>query len=265
MARPEDLGADEIARLFFEYRATGNRAVRNTLVEAHRGLGLAIARDYSGRGVEDDDLRQVALLGILKAVERFDPERGIPFSAFASRTVNGELKRWFRDRTWTVRPPRAAQERHLEVRSTTERMVQELGRAPTVAELAAALGATQDEILEALEASAAYRGSSLDAPRGGSDEPDARTLGDTLGTGEQGYGHSEARVVVADLLETLPEREATIVRLRFYEELTQSEIAERVGISQMHVSRLLRRSLLALREHLGDEALGDEGLRDDEA
>lgn len=254
MAASDDLGPGEITALFREYRETGRRALRNRLIETHRGLGLAIAADYSGRGVEDDDLRQIALLGILKAVERFDPERGIPFSSFASRTVNGEIKRWFRDRTWTVRPPRSAQERHLEVRKVTERLSQELGRAPTVAELGADIGATEDEVLEALEASAAYRGASLDAPRGTTPEGDARTLGDSLGGGESGFGRTEARVLVGELLERLPEREAMILRLRFFEELTQSEIAEQVGISQMHVSRLLRKTLLQLRERLGESA-----------
>lgn len=245
--------ADVEAR-FREYRATGKRSLRNELIETHRGLAMTIASDYSGRGVDDDDLRQIALLGVLKAVERYDPERGIPFGAFASRTVNGEIKRWFRDRTWTVRPPRSAQERHLELRRATEELTQRTGRAPSVAELAVELELTEDEVLEAMEASAAYRGASIDAPRSSSSEGEGRSLAETLGSGEEGYGRSEARVLVGDLLETLPEREATILRLRFYEELTQSEIAERVGISQMHVSRLLRRTLVGLRDQLGESA-----------
>lgn len=240
---------------FRAYRDTGKRSIRNELIEAHRGLAMTIAADYSGRGVEDDDLRQIALLGILKAVERYDPERGIPFGAFASRTVNGEIKRWFRDRTWTVRPPRSAQERHLELRRATEELTQRLGRAPTVKELGKELELSEDEVLEAMEASAAYRGASLDAPRSsGTSDGEGRTLAESLGSGETGYGRSEAGVLVAELLETLPEREATILRLRFYEEMTQSEIAEKVGISQMHVSRLLRRTLLQLRERVGEDA-----------
>jgi RNA polymerase sigma-B factor len=244
----------DIESRFRQYRETGRRAIRNELVEAHRGLAMTIAADYSGRGVDDDDLRQIALLGMLKAVERYDPGRGIPFGAFASRTVNGEIKRWFRDRTWAVRPPRSAQERHLELRRATEELTQRLGRAPTVAELAEEMDLSTDEVLEAMEASAAYRGTSLDSPRAaaGGSEREGRSLSETLGDGDEGYGRTEARVLVADLLEALPEREATIVRLRFYDELTQSEIAERVGISQMHVSRLLRKALLQLRERLGD-------------
>jgi RNA polymerase sigma-B factor len=252
LAAPNSAG---IEAKFRAYQATKKRSLRNELIEAHRGLAMTIASDYSGRGVEDDDLRQIALLGILKAVERYDPERGIPFGAFASRTVNGEIKRWFRDRTWTVRPPRSAQERHLELRRATEELTQRLGRSPNVKELAHELELTEDEILEAMEASAAYRGASLDAPRSaGSSEGESRTLAESLGTGEVGFGRSEAGVLIAELLETLPEREATILRLRFYEEMTQSEIADQVGISQMHVSRLLRRTLLQLRERVGEDS-----------
>jgi RNA polymerase sigma-B factor len=258
MTRSGQLGPEEVLELFRAYRRTEARHLRNRLIEQHRGLGLAIAADYSGRGVEDDDLRQIALLGILKAVERYDPERGIPFSSFASRTVNGEIKRWFRDRTWTVRPPRSAQERHLEVRKVTERLAHELGRAPTVSEIGKAINATDDEVLEALEASGAYRGASLDAPRGTTAEGESRTLADTLGDRESGFGLTETKMLVANLLERLPEREATILRLRFFEELTQSEIAEQVGISQMHVSRLLRRTLLQLRERIGASAAPDD-------
>ncbi len=254
MDGPDELGPEEILALFRKYQETGRRSIRNQLIEHHRGLGLAIAADYSGRGVEDDDLRQIALLGILKAVERYDPERGIPFSSFASRTVNGEIKRWFRDRTWTVRPPRSAQERHLEVRQVTERLSHELGRAPTVRELAREIDATEDEVLEAMEAAAAYRAASLDAPRGSSVDGGTRTLGDSLGGGETGFGRMEAKVVIGELLDRMPEREAMILRLRFFDERTQSEIAEEIGISQMHVSRLLRKALLQLRERLGETA-----------
>jgi RNA polymerase sigma-B factor len=248
LAAPNPAGIEE---KFREYQRSGKRSLRNQLIEAHRGLAMTIASDYSGRGVEDDDLRQIALLGILKAVERYDPERGIPFGAFASRTVNGEIKRWFRDRTWTVRPPRSAQERHLELRRATEELTQRLGRSPNVRELAHELELSEDEILEAMEASAAYRGASLDAPRSaGSSEGESRTLAESLGAGESGFARSEAGVLVAELLQTLPEREATILRLRFYEEMTQSEIADQVGISQMHVSRLLSQTLDRLRKRL---------------
>src|SRR4029434_3310799 len=150
---PEEL----LDRRFRDFRDTQERSVRNELVEAHRGLAARIANDYRGRGVDLDDLVQIAMLGILKAVERFDPARGIPFSSFASRTVNGEIKRYFRDRTWAVRPPRSAQERHLDLRRARAALSSRLGRPPTVAELAAELDISTDEVLDAVEAGAAYR------------------------------------------------------------------------------------------------------------
>jgi RNA polymerase sigma-B factor len=238
----------ELDDLFHVYGASRDRAVRNRLVEAHRGLAASIANDYRGRGVELDDLVQIALLGTLKAIERFDPDRGIPFSSFASRTVNGEIKRYFRDRTWAVRPPRTAQERHLDLRRASATMSARLGRAPTVAELAAEMGIDDDEVLDAMEAGAAYRATSLDARRPGDDE--GTSLAERLPGTDTASRPVELRMLVGQLLERLPAREATILRLRYYDELTQSEIATRLGISQMHVSRLIRRCLIDLREAL---------------
>ena len=245
MTSGPDAEIPPVEDLFEVYRSSGDRSVRNRLVEAHRGLAASIANDYRGRGVELDDLIQIAMLGTLKAVERFDPDRGIPFSSFASRTVNGEIKRYFRDRTWAVRPPRSAQERHLDLRRARSGLSTQLGRAPTVAELAAQMGISTDEVLDALEAGAAYRATSLDARRPGDD--DTTPLAERLSTGEAPSRPVEMRVLVDQLLDTLPAREATIMRLRFYEDMTQSEIAERLGISQMHVSRLMRRCLDDLR------------------
>ncbi|HET6953316.1 MAG TPA: SigB/SigF/SigG family RNA polymerase sigma factor [Acidimicrobiales bacterium] len=234
--------------LFLDYRAAGERAVRNRLVEAHRGLAASIANDYRGRGVDLDDLVQIAMLGMLKAVERFDPARGIPFSSFASRTVNGEIKRYFRDRTWAVRPPRSAQERHLDLRRARTALSSRLGRPPTIDELAAELDLSTDEVLDAVEAGAAYRATSLDARRVG--DEDGGALADRLPAGDAPNGPVEMRLLVDQLLDNLPRREAEIMRLRFFDELTQSEIAERLGISQMHVSRLMRRCLGDLRAAL---------------
>jgi RNA polymerase sigma-B factor len=234
--------------LFAAYRATEERAIRNQLVEVHRGLAASIANDYRGRGVDLDDLVQIAMLGMLKAVERFDPGRGIPFSSFASRTVNGEIKRYFRDRTWAVRPPRSAQERHLDLRRARGALSSRLGRPPTVAELAAELDISSDDVLDAIEAGAAYRATSLDARRRGDD--DGGPLAERIPGSDSSNGRVELRVLVDQLLDTLPAREAQIMRLRFYDELTQSEIAERLGISQMHVSRLMRRCLVDLRAAL---------------
>jgi RNA polymerase sigma-B factor len=238
----------DLDRLFVAYQASGERAVRNRLVEAHRGLAASIANDYRGRGVDLDDLVQIAMLGMLKAVERFDPERGIPFSSYASRTVNGEIKRYFRDRTWAVRPPRSAQERHLDLRRARTALSSRLGRPPTVDELAAELDISPDDVLDAVEAGAAYRATSLDARRAG--DEDGGPLADRLPAGDAPNGPVEMRLLVDQLLDQLPEREAEIMRLRFYDELTQSEIAERMGISQMHVSRLMRRCLGDLRAAL---------------
>lgn len=244
-------GQDEIDALFREYRRTGRRALRNRLVNAHAGLAGHIAKDYAGRSVEYDDLRQVALIGMVKSVERWDPERGVPFSAFASRTVNGELKRYFRDRTWAVRPPRGMQELAVTLSRVTNELTQSLGRAPTVNELAEATDASEDEILEALEARTSYRASSLDAPRPGAEDDGAgSSLGDRMATSEGGFAQTERELLSEALLSKLGAREAEIVRLRFWEDLTQSEIAERIGISQMHVSRLLRRALRDLRARL---------------
>jgi RNA polymerase sigma-B factor len=238
----------DLDELFVAYRANGERAVRNRLVEAHRGLAASIANDYRGRGVDLDDLVQIAMLGMLKAVERFDPERGIPFSSYASRTVNGEIKRYFRDRTWAVRPPRSAQERHLDLRRARTTLSSRLGRPPTVDELAAELDISPDDVLDAVEAGAAYRATSLDARRAG--DEDGGPLADRLPAGDAPNGPVEMRLLVDQLLDQLPDREAEIMRLRFYDELTQSEIAERMGISQMHVSRLMRRCLGDLRAAL---------------
>lgn len=239
--------AAALDELFVTYRANEERSVRNELVEAHRGLAASIANDYRGRGVELDDLVQIAMLGMLKAVERFDPARGIPFSSFASRTVNGEIKRYFRDRTWAVRPPRSAQERHLDLRRARATLSSRLGRPPTVTELASELGISDDDVLDAIEAGAAYQAASLDARRG---DDDNGSLADRIPGGDSPNGRVELRVLVDQLLDTLPAREAEILRLRFYDELTQSEIADRLGISQMHVSRLMRRCLVDLRATL---------------
>jgi RNA polymerase sigma-B factor len=248
MTNTQRWDAADVDQLFLEYRRSGARNLRNRLVEAHRGLAASIAHDYRDRGVELDDLVQIAMLGTLKAVERYEPERGIPFSSFASRTINGEIKRYFRDRTWAVRPPRSAQERHLDLRRTSAALTTRLGRSPKVTELADELGITTDEVLEAQEAGAAYRATSLDARRPGDEE--GMTLGERL-PGEEGASRpAEVRVLVGQLLDSLPPREAEILRLRFYDELTQTEIADRIGISQMHVSRLIRRCLLDLRDTL---------------
>lgn len=216
---------------------------RNRLVEDHVDLADHFARRYAGRGLPREDLRQMALLAIVKAADRFEPERGVAFSTFASRTIDGELKRSFRDRSWSVRPPRALQELHLALRKADEELTHELGRHPALAELAERLDVGEEDVLEALEAGAAHHADSIDAPMGDGE----RTAADRLGRGEVGYSQAEGRLLVDDLLATLPERERMILGLRFYENLSQEEIAERIGVSQSYLSRLLRRTLLELR------------------
>lgn len=237
---------DETLDRFFEYRRTRDRRIRDELIADHLGLALALARRFAGRGESVEDLEQIATLGLLKAVERFEPERGLAFSTFATPTIAGEIKRHFRDRSWSVRVPRALQELGLRLTATVGELTNELGRSPTLAEIAVQLEVSEEEVLEAMEANRAYATHSLDAQLPGDD----RSLGDTLGGDEPGMDDVERRMVVDDLLATLPEREQTILRLRFFDGLTQTEIATRVGISQMHVSRLLARSLETLRREV---------------
>lgn len=228
------------AEEFAAYRTTGDEATRNRLVEGHRGLAVALARRFEGRGEPLDDLVQVAMIGLLKAVERYDPAHGTAFTTFATPTVLGELKRHFRDKTWSVRVPRGVKDLHVRVAPAVAELHQSLGRSPTIAELSDHLGCSEDDLLEAVEAGAAYRPGSLDA--GGPNDADGTSLGERIRV-EDDSDHTEARVTVRALMAQLPERERAIVYLRYFEDLTQSEIAERIGVSQVHVSRLLRQAL----------------------
>lgn len=238
---------DEVNERFVEYRATGSRRLRDELVEEHVGLAEYLARRFADRGEAFDDLRQVALVGLLKAVERFEPDRGLRFSTFATPTIVGELKRHFRDRGWQIRVPRRLQEVQLETARATDELTQSLGRSPTIQELAAHLGTDQDEILEAYEAARAYRPDSLSAPV--VDDSD-ETLVDRIGADDPEYELVEFRESVAPLLANLPPRQQRVISLRFYGNLTQSEIAAKVGVSQMQVSRLLSDAFRRLRADL---------------
>jgi RNA polymerase sigma-B factor len=234
---------------FVEFALTRDERLRNELVESHLGLAHQLARRFVSRGESYDDLVQVASLALVKSVDRFDPERGVEFSTFATRTVIGELKRHFRDRGWAIRAPRRIQELYLELGPAIETLSQELGRPPTVAEMAESIGASQEAVLEAIEAGQSYRTSSIDAP-----DRQEGTISDRLGDIESGFGGAEDRLVLAISLADLKERERLILRYRFVDGLSQSEIADRVGISQMHVSRLLVASLAKLREAFEREA-----------
>ena len=235
---------DELRTKFEEYAKTRDRALRDQLITAHMGLAEYLARRFTNRGEPLDDLVQVASLGLLKAVDRFDPERGLEFSTYATPTIVGELKRHFRDKGWAVRVPRRVQELHLRLGSVVSTLSQELGRSPTIGEIAHAAAVSEEEVLEAIEAGHAYRFTSLDAPAGGDEDA---SLSSQLGSEDQNLIDSEHRVTLSPLIAQFPARERTILHLRFFEGLTQSEIAGRLGISQMHVSRLLARSLAQLR------------------
>jgi RNA polymerase sigma-B factor len=235
--------AGEMREKFVEFAQTGDRRLRDELVETHLGLAYQLARRFSNRGEAYDDLAQVAAIALVKSVDRFDPERGVEFSTFATRTVIGELKRHFRDKGWAVRAPRRVQELYLELGHVIESLSHELGRPPTVAEMSEATGSSEEAVLEALEAGQSYRTTSIDAP----DRQDS-SMANRLGELDAGFGGTEDRMMLAISLAQLSDRERTILNLRFIDGLTQSQIAASVGVSQMHVSRLLTASLAKLRE-----------------
>jgi len=234
---------------FGVYRRTGDRRVRDELVEEHAPLAHFLASRFANRGESRDDLVQVALVGLFKAVERFDPDRGLQFSTFATPTILGELKRHFRDRGWAVRVPRRVQELHLQLGRVVSELGQEKGHSPTPGEVAERAGVSEESVLEAMEAGSLYRLVSLD----GSVTPDDEggELAACLGEEDPEFERIEHRSEIVELLDVLPARERRIVELRFFESMTQSEIAEHVGVSQMHVSRLLTRSLERLRAEAG--------------
>jgi RNA polymerase sigma-B factor len=225
------------------------QAARDSLVEQHLPLVEHLARRFRNRGEPYDDLVQVATIGLIKSVDRFDLGRGVEFSTYATPTIVGEIKRHFRDKGWAVRVPRRLQELRLSLASATSELSQKQGRSPTVSELAAHMKITDEEVLEGLESANAYSTLSLDAGDSGSgDEP--MPVADTLGSEDEGLEGVEYRESLKPMLEQLPPREKKILMLRFFKNMTQSEIAEEIGISQMHVSRLLARTLAQLREGL---------------
>ena len=246
MDAPGDAEARSDTALFVAYSRTRSRVIRDELAALHRPLAEAMVRRYVGRGVDVEDLSQVAMIGLLKAIDRYDPDRGIAFSSFAVPTILGELRRHFRDRGWTVSVPRRLQELRMRAQRAQEQLVHDLGHEPTWSQIAATCDATTDEVVMALDAvRSAYSPDSLD-------ERGPRACRPTDGVAEA----VTRQVLVTDLLAQLTERDRTVVRLRFWQGLTQQEIADRVGISQMHVSRLLRASLRRMRESLDAETTG---------
>jgi RNA polymerase sigma-B factor len=226
-------------------------AEREELITANLGLAHQLARRFLHRGEPLDDLVQVASVALVKSVDRFDPGRGVDFAAFATRTIIGELKRHFRDKGWAVRASRRVQELYLELGHAIAALVQQLGRSPTVAELAEATGASEEAVIEAIEAGQGYRAASIDASESEDDPLSVR-----LGAFDGNYDSVEDRALLGPALATLPAREQSILHMRFVDGLTQSEIAAAVGVSQMHVSRLLSASLQKLRETIGQAEAG---------
>jgi RNA polymerase sigma-B factor len=224
------------------------QAIRDQLVETHLPLVEYLARRFRNRGELHDDLVQVATIGLIKSVDRFDLERGVEFSTYATPTIVGEIKRHFRDKGWAIRVPRRLQELKLSLAKATSELSQRNGRSPTVAELATFLGMSDEDVLEGLESANAYSTVSLDTPESG--DSDALAVADTLGVVDESLEGVEYRESLKPLLDQLPPREKRILLLRFFSNMTQSQIAIELGISQMHVSRLLARTLAQLREGL---------------
>jgi len=241
----------ESSELFQRWRRNGDRVAREALIERYLPLARKLARRYAGSSEPHEDLVQVASLGLVKAVERFDPDRGFAFTSFAVPTIVGELKRFFRDSGWALHVDRSAQELARRVLDAQRRIGAGSGRAPTIADLAEFLECSEEEVLEGLQTAEAYDAVSLDAPMQG--EEDGASRIESLGEDDVRLGLVDEQATVFSAARHLPQRERQILLLRFGQDLTQSEIAEMIGVSQMQVSRLLRRSLARLRELTDDE------------
>ena len=243
------MSTDSDKVLLRRYHEDGDVQAREQLIEKHMSLVRSLARRYSYRGEQLDDLIQIGAIGLIKAIDRFDVDRGVELTTYATPNIIGEIKRHFRDKGWAVRVPRGLQELNVQLSRLVEQLTVELGRSPTIPELAEGAGVEEEEVLEALESGRAY--SSLSLSSGGTQE-DGEELDplESIGSDEHQYEVSEDRAVLAPGFRVLDERERRILHLRFFEGLTQSQIAQQVGISQMHVSRLIRRSLEKIREEI---------------
>ncbi len=247
LTRVPETASDLLRELAATPDGPRRRALRDEAIRTWLPLANHLAHRYTGRGEPDDDLLQTATVGLIKAIDRFDPERGIEFAGFAVPTVLGEIRRHFRDKTWSVRVPRRMQELRLAISDANNTLTQSLGRSPTVPDLAAHLNITEEEVLEGLEGARAYSARSLSAP---TSEDGTTTLADTLGQADHDMELAELRIALGPAMKTLDDRERTILSLRFYGNLTQSDIAARIGVSQMHISRLITRALAKLRTQL---------------
>ncbi len=251
VTRPqEQLASDD--QLWARFVERRDPAIREELVRRNLPFAKRLALRYRGASESFDDLLQVANLGLLNAIDRFEPERGIPFTAFASPTILGELKRHFRDRVWTVRVPRGLHDRMAKVDKAITELTEKLQRSPSIGEIADRLEIDQTDVLEVMEANHNRRPLSLDRPAG-LEEDDESPAAEWIGEEDEGYELVEGRVALDAALPHLDERERLVLRLRFAEDMTQSQIAERIGNSQMHVSRILRRALAKIREQIREQ------------
>ncbi|TYL45933.1 RNA polymerase sigma factor SigF [Nocardioides sp. BGMRC 2183] len=246
------------AELFGEFRdesasSASRDGAREALVHLHLPLVEHCARRFRNRGEPLEDLVQVGTIGLIKSIDRFDTERGVEFSTYATPTIIGEIKRYFRDKGWAIRVPRRLQELRMQITSATAELTQRLGRSPTPRELAEAIGCSVEEIVEGMESSNAYATLSLDASSDDGEDGAGQSMLDAIGVDDEGLEHVELRESIKPLLESLPAREKKILLLRFFKNMTQSQIAAEIGVSQMHVSRLLSRTLTQLRQSLEQE------------
>jgi len=245
--------------LLRRYHEDGDLQAREQLIEQYMSLVRSLARRYSYRGEQLEDLVQIGAIGLIKAIDRFDIDRGVELTTYATPNIIGEIKRHFRDKGWSVRVPRGLQELNVQLSKLVEQLTVQLGRSPTIAELAKGAGVEEEEVLEALESGRAYSSLSLSSG-GGSDDGEELDPLESIGTEEHQYDVSEDRAVLAPGFRVLDERERRILHLRFFEGLTQSQIAQQVGISQMHVSRLIRRSLEKIRDEIAAEEAPEKEL-----
>jgi RNA polymerase sigma-B factor len=233
--------------LLRRYHVDGDPSARELLVQRHLPLVRSLARRYAGRGEALEDIEQVGAIGLIKAIDRYELEREVALTTYATPNVVGEIKRHFRDKGWAIRIPRGLQELNAKMSSTIERLTGQLGRSPSIAEIAVELDASPEQVLEAMEAGSAYSPVSLNAGTG--DDGDLDPM-ETIGSEDEEFERSEQRASLEPALQALPSREREILRMRFEEGMTQTQIAEQVGVSQMHVSRLIRKSLSRMRSEL---------------
>lgn len=245
---------DRTRELFRRYKGEGDEEAREQLIVSHVNLVRYIAAKFKNRGEPLDDLIQVGTIGLIKAIDRFDPSRGLEFTTYATPTIMGEIKRHFRDKGWTIRVPRRLQELSAKVNTVTDELTAELQRSPSIDEIAARLGTTPDEVLEAMESSSAYSSVPLEG-QGGTEEDDAPAVIDRYASVDNDLEASDDRMILEDVISEFPEADQQAIRMRYLDGMTQVEIAKKLGISQVQVSRMLRRALRRIQEKIDPEGL----------